>query len=261
MVVVSITLVVVQIPILSEQMPFLVLSSLGLFRVNDHPKFLIITGDKTKSLCTRIVALDPKGNIPTWVINLGKKKAATSYVVLKQFVLDELRGKSVTDEDEDEVEVQKIEKIQEKPKPADVIAPVHLEKASNSPPKLIVEEISQPVKDSKREIEYAPVNPVKVTQEGIQSEEVVSMLEKMQKTMQNLETKLLINDQRMQQLESAVLKSLSLEPLPPPNPPMSRLPSDDQENKQNEGSGMPLLISFALVWPFAALALMEFIKK
>src|SRR5687768_9548741 len=45
-----------------------------------------VPGEKNKCYCIRMVQMDPKGMIPGWVVNAGKKKAASTFLEMKRVV-------------------------------------------------------------------------------------------------------------------------------------------------------------------------------
>lgn len=48
-----------------------------------------------KCTCSRLVQLDPKGMIPAWVVNLGKKKAGSSFLALKKVAILQLSNQII----------------------------------------------------------------------------------------------------------------------------------------------------------------------
>jgi len=43
-----------------------------------------VPGEPNKSILTRLVTADPKGSIPTWVINKGKVKSASGFILIRK---------------------------------------------------------------------------------------------------------------------------------------------------------------------------------
>jgi len=46
-----------------------------------------IPGESGKSMCTRLVRLDPKGYIPSWILNLFKNKSGLTLVAIRNYLL------------------------------------------------------------------------------------------------------------------------------------------------------------------------------
>jgi len=54
--------------------------------------FSPIEGDQNSCRCTRILQLDPKGMIPAWIVNAGKKRSLQSHLIMKR-IMEEILPK------------------------------------------------------------------------------------------------------------------------------------------------------------------------